>query len=133
MIKIDWDEVEATKAKLFREGKNDAFEMVVIILYHKRSECEKIPIRWGQLEKSLFDLGDDQSIKGIFLYDIGMKQPYFKCETPERANILETVPSSGHPSVLLEFKDMSPEGRAVWVEIALSRIQHYIYNSEKTK
>ncbi len=128
MIRINWDEVEATKAKLFREGATDAFEMVVVILYHTKSKCERIQIRLGQLERSLFDLGDDHNVKGIFLYDIGMKRPYLKCEAPERVNILETVPNSGHPNILLDFNQMSPEGREVWVEIALSRLQHYIHN-----
>lgn len=126
MIKINWVEVEATKAKLFREGATEAFEMVVVVLYYNRSECEKIQIRLGQLESSLFDLGDDQDIKGIFLFDLGMKHPYLKCEAPERANVLETVPNSGHPNVLLDFHTMSPEGRNVWLEIAFSRLQHYI-------
>ena len=126
MIRINWDEVEATKAKLFREGATNAFEMVVVILYHSRSECEKIQIRLGQLERSLFDLGDDQNIRGLFLYDVHMKQPYLKCEAPDRASILETVPNSGHPNILLDFHDMSPEGRDVWLEIALSRLQHYM-------
>lgn len=126
MIRINWDEVEATKAKLFREGATEAFEMVVVVLYHTRSECDKIQIRLGQLEKSLFDLGDDNNVRGVFLFDVAMKHPYLKCEEPERANHLETVPNSGHPNILLDFKSMSPEGRDVWVEIALSRLQHYI-------
>ena len=128
-VKINWNDVEATKVRLFREGATEAFEMVVIVLYHTKSECDKIPIRLGQLERSLFDLGDDQNIKSIFLYDISMKQPYLKCEALERVNILETVPNSGHPNILLEFNEMSPEAREVWVEIALSRLQHYIHHS----
>lgn len=128
MIRINWDEVEATKAKLFREGATEAFEMVVVVLYYSKSKCDKIPIRLGQLERSLFDLGDDHNIKGVFLYDIGMKQPYLKCESPDRASILETVPNSGHPNILLDFNKMSPEGRDVWVEIAFSRLQHYIHS-----
>jgi hypothetical protein len=126
MIKINWSEVEATKAKLFRDGATDAFEMVVIVLYYTKSECDKIQIRLGQLEESLFDLGGDKDVKGIFLYDIEMKKPYLKCEEPDRVSALETVPNSGHPNILLEFNRMSPAGRSVWVEIALSRLQHYI-------
>lgn len=126
MIKINWSEVEATKAKLFRDGATDAFEMVVIVLYYTKSECDKIQIKLGQLEESLFDLGGDQDVKGIFLYDIEMKKPYLKCEEPDRVSALETVPNSGHPNILLEFNRMSPAGRSVWVEIALSRLQHYI-------
>jgi len=126
MIKINWDEVEAAKTKLFREGATDAFEMMVVVMFHSRSECEKIQVRLGQLEQSLFDLGENQNIRGIFLFDIAMKHPYLKCESPDRINVLETVPSSGHPNILLDFNKMSPEGRDVWLEIALSRLQHYM-------
>jgi len=126
MIRIDWDEVEATKAKLLREGATDALEMVVIVLYYTKSECDKIQIRLGQLEKSLFDLGGNEDVKGIFLYDIEVRKPYLKCEEPNRVSALETVPNSGHPTILLEFNKMPPEGRDVWVEIALSKLQHYI-------
>ena len=126
MIRINWSEVEATKAKLFRDGATDAFELVVIVFYYTKSKCDKIQIRLGQLEASLFDLGGNQDVKGIFLYDIEMRKPYLKCEEPNRVSALETVPSSGHPNVLLEFNKMTPEGRDVWLEIALSRLQHYI-------
>jgi hypothetical protein len=130
MIRINWDEVEATKAKLFREGATEAFEMVIVVLYHTRSECDKIQIRLGQLERSLFDIGDNNNVRGIFLFDVGMKHPYLKCEEASRASHLETVANSGHPNILLDFKSMSVEGRDVWVEIALARLQHYISHQE---
>lgn len=126
MIRINWSEIEATKAKLFRDGATDAFELIVIVFYYSRSKSDKIQVRLGQLEQSLFDIGDNQDVRGIFLFDIEMKKPYFKCEEPNRVNVLETVPSSGHPNILLEFDKMSPEGRDVWLDIALSRLQHYI-------
>lgn len=126
MIRINWTEVEATKAKLLREGASDAFELVVIVFYYTKSKCEKTKIRLDQLERFLFDLEDNQDIKGIFLYDIEMKKPYLKCEEPNHVSALETVPNSGHPNVLLDFNKMSPEARDVWLEIAVSNTQHYL-------
>jgi len=126
MIHINWGEVEATKVKLFRSGATNSFELVIIVFYYSKSTCDKIPIKLGQLEKLLFDIGDNQDVKGIFLYDIEMKKPYLKCEEPNHVNALEIAPSSGHPGVILEFDKMSPEGRDVWLEIAFSRLQHYV-------
>ncbi len=126
MIRINWTEVEATRAKLFREGATDAFELVVIVFYYSRSKCDKIQIRLGQLEQSLFDIGGDQDVKGIFLFDIAMGKPYLKCEEPDRVSALETVPNSGHPDIVKDFGKMTPEGKDVWIEIALAELQHYI-------
>lgn len=126
MIKINWSEVQATKERLLRDGATKSFEMIVIVLYYTKSECDKLQITLGELESVLFDLGGNDDIKGVFLYDIDMKKPYLKCEEPERVNSLETVSNSGHSNILLEFNNMSAEGRDVWLEIAMSKLQHYI-------
>lgn len=126
MIKINWNEVEATKTKLFRDGATKDFALVVIILYNSKSECQRENITLKELEQFLFDIGSDQDVKGVFLYDLEMKKPYFKCEEPDRVNVFESVPNSGHSNVLVEFKEMLPEARDVWTEIAIANAQHYI-------
>lgn len=125
-IRINWSEVGAMKAKLLRDGATDAFEIMIIVFYYTKPECDRFQVELGQLEESLFELGGNQNVKGIFLYDVDMRRPYLKCEEPDRVSALESVPNSGHPNILLEFNKMTPQGRDVWVEIALSRLQHYI-------
>lgn len=125
MIKIDWSEVEATKDRLLRSGMTDSYEMMIIVFYHDKLGCDKIQIRLANLEQALFDIGSDENVKGIFLYDVTMRKPFFKCQEPDRVSALEAVPNSGHPNVLLDFRDMSPEARDVWLEIAIAQEQHY--------
>lgn len=126
MIKIDWSEVEATKDQLLRSGATDSFEMMIIVFYHDKHDCDKIQVRLANLEAALFEIGSNESVKGVFIYDVAMKKPYFKCQEPDRVSALEVVPTSGHPNVLTEFDKMSPEAREVWVDIAMSQQQHYV-------
>lgn len=126
MIRINWDEVELVKTKLFRSGATDAFEMMIIIFFNTKSRCDKRPVTLGDLEKTLFDLSGDENIKGLFLYDIAVKQPYLKCEKLSHVNAVETVPDSGHLNVLSDFGNMTSEGRDVWMEIMMSELQHYM-------
>lgn len=126
MIKIDWGEVEDTKERLRREGATNSFQMVIIVLYHSKSGADRVKIRLEQLEAELFSVANNSDVKSIFLYDVEMKKPYLKCEEADRANILETVPQSGHPQILLEFDEMPPEGRDVWLDITLAEVQHYL-------
>ncbi|MEE8113312.1 MAG: hypothetical protein V3T23_03050 [Nitrososphaerales archaeon] len=126
MIRINWREVEDTRTRLLRDGATDSLEMVVLFLYHNKSDCDKVQIQLGQLQKSLFELSSNEFIKGIFLYDLAVKKPYLKCEEPDRVSIVEAVPSSGHPNVIAEFGKMSPEAKDVWLEIAMSQQQHYV-------
>jgi hypothetical protein len=100
--------------------------MVIIILYHSKSECDKVQVTLDQLEESLFEIGSNRDVRGIFLYDVEIKKPYLKCEEPDRASALESVPNSGHPNILIELKGMSPEARDVWTDIAIASAQHYI-------
>lgn len=126
MIRINWDEVEAIKNQLLSKGATYALELVVIVFYHNKPDSDKIQIYLGQLEESLYQIGEDANVKSVFLYDITLKKPYLKCEEPDRVSALESVPNSGHPDVLAEFGKMSPEARDVWVEIAMSQQQHYV-------
>ena len=126
MVRINWEEVTAAKDKLLRDGATDTFELVIIIFYYSRSECDKVQVQLGQLEQALYDIVDDQNIKGVFLFDAQIKKPYLRCEGPDRVNALETVPSHGHPNIVLEFDKMSPESRDVWLEITLAGLQHHI-------
>ena len=126
MVRINWEDVTATKEKLFRDGATDAFELTIVVFYYSKSECDKVHIHLGQLEEALFDIVDDQNVKGIFLFDAQIQKPYLRCEGPDRVNALESVPSTGHPNILLEFDKMSQEGRDVWIEITLAGLQHYI-------
>ncbi len=132
MIRISWDEVELVKTKLFRSGAADNFEMVIIIFYDRKSKCDKLPIMLGNLEEALFDLSGDENIKGLFLYDIEMKQPYLKCEKPCHINTIEAPPDSGHMNILSDLGKMTSEGRDVWMEITMSELQHYLYMDQKT-
>jgi len=126
MIRINWSEVESVKTQLLRGGAADTLEMIVIIFYHNRSDCDKLQIKLEQLEEVLFDVGSNQNVKGVFLYDLAMKKPYLKCEEVDRTSALESVPLSGHPNVVTEFGKMSPEARDVWVEIAIAQQQYYV-------
>ena len=126
MIRINWSEVEATKFRLLQSGATDSLEMMVIVFYHNKSDCSKLQIKLGELEKVLFDLGSDENVRGVFLYDIGIKKPYFRCEESLRGSGIETVPVSGHPNVIIDFNKMSPEAKNVWLEITMSQQYHYV-------
>jgi len=126
MIKINWSEVDNLKTILMQQGQTEAFEMVVVVLYSTKSSCDKVQVKLGSLEESLFSIGGDRNVRGILLYDIEMKRPYLRFCEEARVNTLETVSGSGHPNLILEFKNMTSEARDVWVEITMSRLQHFL-------
>lgn len=127
MIRVNWDEVEAVKTKLFREGASENFELIVVIVYHNESKFEKISIKLIQLDKTLFTISEDKNVKAAYVYDITLKVPYLKCEAPDKVNVFETVSNLGHEGVLRDFNKMPEDEKAVWLEITLARIQHYLH------
>lgn len=126
MVKINWSEVEATKDQLLRSGATDSFEMMIIVFYHSKHDCDRVQVRLANLEQALFDIVANSDVKGVFLYDAAMKKPYYKAQEADRVSELETAPVSGHPSVLAEFDKMTPEARDVWLEISMSQQAHHV-------
>ena len=126
MIKIVWTEVTNLKSLLKRQGQNDSYELVVMVLYHGSSDSSRIQVELGNLEDLLFGIESDRRVRGVWLYDTDLQRPFLRFQEAEHVNALETVPSSGHPNVILDFNKMSPGARRVWVDITYSKLQQHL-------
>ena len=126
MIKINWAEVSNLKSLLKRQGQDDAYELVVMILYHNNQDSDRIQVALDQLEQLLFTLESDRRVRSLFLYDLDLQRPFLKIQEAEQVNALETVPNSGHPSVVRDFNEMPPEAKQVWVEITYSKLLQHL-------
>ena len=126
MIKINWAEVSKLKSLLKRQGEEDTYELVVMILYHNSQDSDRIQVALEQLEQLLFSLESDRRVRGLFLYDLELQRPFLRFQEAEQVNALETVPSSGHPGVIRDFNEMPPEARQVWVDITYSKLLQHL-------
>lgn len=132
-LRINWDEVSALKTRLMRSGATHNFELVIIVFYNTKAECDKIKVKLSQLERSLFDIGDNRDVSGVFLYDVQIRHPYWKCERMESNPASENIPSSGHSNVILEWNNMSRECRDVWFNITMQQLAQYMERTTSEK
>jgi hypothetical protein len=110
---------------LARQGFSAESEILAMIVY-KKNETTKHKIKFVQLQEFLFTLEGDPSIVGIFLFDTNINKPLWSAKLAERKDSIETIPSSGHPTIVSEFKNMRPEQKDVWLDITIASIQNYL-------
>ena len=128
MLKIDWTQVKNLKDHLVRQGYTDDTDVAVMIVYRNKTESQQAKIKLGTLEKLLFEICNNSNIVGFYLFDAELKRPLWKIKEETNKNSVEPIPSSGHPSIIRDFKSMSPEQREVWLQMTLASLNQYITN-----
>lgn len=128
MLKIDWAQVKNLKAHLLRQGYTEESDVTVMILYRGKTESQQAKIKLGTLEKVLFDICDHVDVTGFYLFDAELKKPLWKIKEVEHTNTLESIPSSGHPSIIRDFDNMTPEQKDIWVKITEASVQQFMAN-----
>jgi len=122
MLRINWTQVRGLKEHLARQGFLPDSDILAMILY-KSAEPSKLKIKFEKLQEFLFDLDGDANVVGIFLFDTTINKPLWSAKAAERQEALETIPVSGHPTVITEFKNMNAEQKQVWIDITVASIQ----------
>ena len=125
MLKINWSQIKNLQAHLARQGFHPESEILAMIIF-KKNETAKHKVKFGQLQEFLFTLEGDPSIVGIFLFDTTVNKPLWSAKLEERKDSIETIPSSGHNTIISEFKNMRPEQKDVWLDITIASIQNYL-------
>lgn len=128
MLKIDWVQVKNLKAHLMRQGYTDESDVAIMIMYRGKNESQRLKIKLKALEKILYDVGAHPNVVGFYLFDAELKKPLWRLKEEGQTNSLELIPSSGHPNVILDFDNMGPEQRDVWVEMTAASIAQYVEN-----
>ncbi len=125
MLRLDWSQIRGLRDHLARQGFGDESELMIMTLYNK-SEPIKIKIKFEQLEHYLFDVDSNPALTGVFIFDLKSNKPLWSAKAAERQECLESMPTSGHPSIVSEFKNMSPEQKQVWIDITSAAIASYL-------
>ena len=128
MLKIDWAQVKNLRAHLKRQGYTDESDVAIMILYRGNNESQRLKIKLKALEEILFEVGARPEVTGFYLFDAELKKPLWKLKEVDHSSSLESIPSSGHPSVILDFKSMTPDQRNVWVDMTTASIEQYVEN-----
>jgi hypothetical protein len=130
MLRINWSQIKTLQTHLARQGFQPETEVLAIVMF-KKNETVKNKIEFGKLQEFLFSLEGDSTVTGIFLFDVAMKRPLWSAKIAERKDSLEVIPNSGHPTIVSEFKNLSPQQKDVWLDITLASIMNYLkYESD---
>ena len=125
MLRINWTQIKGLKDHLARQGYKGESEILAMVLYRSNDPI-RIKIKFSSIQEFLFELDGDQNITGIFLLDPKSNKPLWSAKAAEREESLESIPTSGHPTIVIDFKNMKEEQRKVWVDITESAIQSYL-------
>jgi hypothetical protein len=125
MLRIDWSQVRGLKDHLARQGYKADSELIVMALYNK-TEPTKTRIKFSQLQNYLFDLENDHNLTGLFVFDARNNKPLWSAKAADTTDVVEQKPTAGHSTVILDFKNMKPEQKDVWLEITISALQSYL-------
>lgn len=126
MLRINWTQVRGLKDHLARNGFHDESELMVMLLYRSNIDPVKTRINFSQLQSFLFEAEGDQNLIGVFVFDAKNNKPLWSAKAAEREESLESVPSSGHPNIINEFKNMSQEQKQTWIDIMVASAQSYV-------
>lgn len=129
MIKIDWTQIKDLKKNLGSRGYHENTEVMMMVLYQAKNTSKKIKLKLADLDQTLYTLGSDREVIGLFIFDIHCKKPLWRVlETPRVPGDIEKIPTSGHAIIIRDFDDMSREQRSVWMDIMMASIQEYLSN-----
>lgn len=123
-------EIKTLKTHLMRLGLTEDTELMLLIFYKGQSESQRIKVKLGRLDRLLFDAESNPNVTSIFLFDSEVKRPYWRLQAHQHTGSLEVIPSSGHPSIVRDFGNMSQEKRDTWVDITVASIQQYTSANE---
>ena len=129
MLRINWIEVRGLQDHLCRMGFQPTSEVLVMTLY-KGTEPVRTKIKLEQLQGFLFESAGNQNLIGIFVLDSRSNKPLWSAKAAEREESLETIPTSGHANIVIEFKGMTPEQKQVWIDMMTSAAQSYVDRGE---
>jgi|SoiMethySBSTD1v2_1073268.scaffolds.fasta_scaffold91442_7 hypothetical protein len=129
MLHIDWTQVRGLKDHLARQGFISTSEILVMTLY-KGTDPVRTKIKFEQLQSFLFECEGDPKLIGIYVLDAKSNKPLWSAKAAERGESLESIPTSGHASVVIEFKDMTPEQKQIWIDMMTSATQSYVDRGE---
>jgi len=130
MIKIDWSQIKNLKLLLLRQGYTNESDVMVMIMYRHHRDSQRTSVKLGQLDRLLFDIESNLNVVGIYLFDAEFKKPLWRMRAISHQDLLENIPSSGHPNILKEFINMMPEQRKVWLDIAIAQMSKYLATHE---
>ena len=125
MLRIDWNSVRGLKDHLARQGFHPESEIFVMTLYRK-SDPVRVKIKLEQLQTCLFEIQGDANLTGIFVLDVKSNKPLWSARAAEREEALESIPTTGHANVVVEYKNMNPENRQVWIDIMVAAAQSFV-------
>lgn len=130
MIKIDWDQVKSLKLNLLRQGFTENTDLMLMLFFQGAEDSKKIKTKLGRLDRSLFDAEANPKVTSVFLFDIDIKRPLLRIKEESKLNVLETIPVSGHYTIVRDFSNMSSEEKDVWVDITLAVAMHHMATNE---
>ena len=127
MLRLNWSQIRGLRDHLARQGFGNESELMIMTLY-KNTEPIKSKVKFDQLEQYLFDVDSNTGLIGVYIFDLKSNKPLWSAKAAERQECLESMPTSGHPSIVSEFKNMSPEQKQVWIDITSAAITSYLNN-----
>ena len=131
MIRINWAQIRSLKSLLLGQGFDATSDLMVLVFHRNQADSQKIKVALSNLDKCLFELESDPHIIGIYVFDSEVQRPLFRQREIENLNSIEIVPSSGHTSIIVDFKNMMPDQRDVWVEMTLASISNFLATEVK--
>lgn len=129
MLRINWTQVKGLRDHLARQGFQPASEILVMTLF-RGSDPVRTKIPFEQLQSFLFECEGDNNLIGIFVLDAKSNKPLWSAKAAEREEALESIPTSGHASIVIEFKNMTAEQKQTWIDMMISAVQSYVDNGE---
>ncbi len=126
MLRINWTQVRGLKEHLARQGFYEESELMVMTLYRSNIDPVKTRIAFSQLQNFLFEAEGDPNLIGVFVFDAKNNKPLWSAKAAEREESLESIPPSGHPNIVTEFKNMSPEQKQIWIDVMTAAAQSFV-------
>jgi hypothetical protein len=128
-IRINWTQVRGLSDHLARQGFHPTSDILVMTLY-KGTDPIRTKIKFEQLQTFLFDCESNMNLIGIFVLDAKTNKPLWSAKAAEREEALESIPTSGHANVVIEFKNMTAEQKQIWIDMMISAVQSYVNKGE---
>lgn len=125
LLRINWTQIRGLKEHLARQGFHPESELMIMTLY-RGVDPVKTRIKFENLQNFLFEIDADPNLIGVFVFDSKSNKPLWSAKAAEREESLESIPTSGHPTIVTEFKNMKAEQKQVWIDITTSAIQSYL-------
>src|SRR5690606_40750058 len=105
MLHINWSQVKGLVEHLARKGFQPESDILAMVLFRDNEKTPtKVTVKLDALQEFLFRVDSDPKVIGVFLFDTTINKPLWSAQAAEKAEKLEAIPNSGHPSIISEFK-----------------------------